>query len=39
MSYKGSTWKSKPKEKNIEKLKTFLKRIQKFKITNNGDTI
>ena len=29
MSYKGSTWKSKPKEKNVKKLKMFLKKIEK----------
>ena len=29
MSYKGSTWKSKPKKKNVQKLKMFLKKIEK----------
>ena len=31
MSYKGSTWKSKPKEKNLRKLKIFLKKIEETK--------
>tara|TARA_R110000796_G_scaffold116485_4_gene229020 strand:+ start:865 stop:990 length:126 start_codon:yes stop_codon:yes gene_type:complete len=39
MSYKGSTWKAKPKEKNVKKLKTFLKKIKEIKKTKNGDTI
>jgi len=39
MSYKGSTWKSKPKEKNLKKLKLFLKQIEKIKKEKDGDTI
>jgi hypothetical protein len=31
MSYKGSKWVSKPKDKNIEKLKMFLKKIENKK--------
>jgi|TARA_X000001382_G_scaffold128987_2_gene119927 hypothetical protein len=38
MSYKGSTWKSKPKEKNLKKLKIFLKRIEENKKLNDGNT-
>jgi len=38
MSYKGSTWKSKPKEKNLKKLKLFLKRIEENKNLKDGDT-
>ena len=39
MSYKGSKWKSKPKEKNLKKLKLFLKQIEKIKKEKDGDTI
>jgi hypothetical protein len=39
MSYKGSTWKSKPKEKNLKKLKLFLKKIEENKNKKDGDTI
>jgi len=39
MSYKGSTWKSKPKEKNLKKLKLFLKQIEEIKKEKDGDTI
>ena len=39
MSYKGSTWKSKPKEKNLRKLKIFLKKIEENKTKKDGDTI
>jgi|TARA_R100001460_G_scaffold28714_1_gene57427 hypothetical protein len=39
MSYKGSTWKSKPKEKNLKKLKIFLKKIEENKTKKDGDTI
>ena len=38
MSYKGSTWKSKPKEKNLKKLKIFLKQIKENKKLNDGNT-
>jgi|TARA_R100001460_G_scaffold88990_1_gene130520 hypothetical protein len=37
MSYKGSTWKSKPKEKNLRKLKIFLKKIEETKKEQDGD--
>ena len=39
MSYKGSTWKSKPKEKNLKKLKIFLEKIEENKNKKDGDTI
>jgi len=39
MSYKGSTWKGKPKDKNLKKLKLFLKRIEENKKINDGNTI
>jgi|TARA_R110000868_G_scaffold173239_1_gene409327 hypothetical protein len=39
MSYKGSTWKSKPKQKNLEKLKLYLKQREEIKKTKNGNTI
>ena len=39
MSYKGSTWKSKPKDKNLKKLKLFLKQIEENKKINDGNTI
>ena len=38
MSYKGSTWESKPKEKNLRKLKLFLKQIEETKKLKNGNT-
>jgi len=38
MSYKGSTWKSKPKEKNLKKLKLFLKKLEETKKLKNGNT-
>ena len=38
MSYKGSTWKSKPKEKNLKKLKIFLKKIEESKKLKDGNT-
>ena len=37
MSYKGSTWKSKPKEKNLRKLKIFLKKIEENKKQKDGN--
>ena len=37
MSYKGRTWKSKPKEKNLKKLKIFLKKIEETKKEQDGD--
>ena len=39
MSYKGSTWEAKPKEKNLKKLKIFLKKIEEIKTEKDGDTI
>ena len=39
MSYKGSTWEAKPKEKNLKKLKLFLKQIEEIKTEKDGDTI
>jgi len=39
MSYKGSTWEAKPKEKNLKKLKLFLKQIEEIKKEKDGDTI
>jgi hypothetical protein len=39
MSYKGSTWKSKPKEKNLKKLKLYLKQREEIKKLKNGNTI
>jgi hypothetical protein len=38
MSYKGSTWESKPKEKNLKKLKIFLKKIEESKKLKDGNT-
>ena len=38
MSYKGSTWESKPKEKNLKKLKIFLNKIEEIKKLKNGNT-
>jgi len=38
MSYKGSTWKSKPKKKNLEKLKLYLKQTEEIKKSKNGNT-
>ena len=39
MSYKGSTWEAKPNEKNLKKLKLFLKQIEETKKEKDGDTI
>jgi len=39
MSYKGSTWQSKPKEKNLKKLKLYLKQREEIKKIKNGNTI
>ena len=39
MSYKGSTWKSKPKEKNLKKLKLYLKQREEIKKFSNWPTI
>jgi len=39
MSYKGSTWKAKPKEINLKKLKLFLKQMEEIKTQKDGDTI